>query len=57
MSFHSVVMIVSSKRVDKIHRKITVIIKHYLSSPGSVKQNLERLILKTFARLGLDFKD
>lgn len=57
MSFHSFVMIVSSNKVDKIHRKSTVIIKRYLNSPGSVKQNLESLILQIFSRLGLDFKD
>lgn len=57
MSFHSFVMIVSSNKVDQIHRKITVIIKRYLNSPGSVKQNLESLILKIVSKLGLDFKD
>lgn len=57
MSFHSFVMIVSSNKVDKIHRKSTVIIKRYLNSPGCVKQNLENLILQIFSRLGLDFKD
>lgn len=57
MSFHSLVMIVSCNKVDKIHRKSTAIIKRYLNSPGSVKQNLESLVLKIFLRLGLDFKD